>query len=47
MTGLSEFLKRQFPTLAALPVEDLMMLPLIVVMGIGLFAGGLKLLIVG
>ena len=40
-------LKRLFPNLAALPPEELMMLPLIVVMGIGLFAGGLKLLIFG
>ena len=45
MTGLSEFLKRQFPTLAAMPGEDLIMLPLIVVMGIALFAGGLKLIV--
>lgn len=37
-------LKRLFPTLAAMPVEDLMMLPVIVVMVIGLFVGALKLL---
>lgn len=40
-------LKRLFPTLAAMPVEELMMLPLIIVLLIGLFAGGLTLLIVG
>lgn len=44
MTEISRTLKRLFPTLAAMPAEELMVLPLIVFMFIGLFTGALTLL---
>jgi hypothetical protein len=40
-------LKRLFPNLAAMPAEELMILPLIIFMFMGLFAGGLKLIFAG
>lgn len=44
MSGFFRLLKRLFPNLAGMPAAELMMLPLIIVMVIGLCAGGLKLL---
>ena len=47
MSDKPSIFRRLFPNLAALPAGELMMLPMIVVLSIGMFVGLLKLLILG